>query len=106
MKLKAYDSKLGSESLITVAISKANANQRAGRAGRYRSGKTYRLYTESDYLNLKDFTPPEMQRCDLTPVILQLKALGIDNICKFEFLSQPPSKTLIDSLELLFALGN
>lgn len=105
MKLKAYDSKLGSESLITVAISKANANQRAGRAGRYRSGKAFRLYTENDYLKLKDFTPPEMQRCDLTPVVLQLKALGIDNICKFEFLSSPPSNNLIDSLELLYALG-
>ena len=105
MKLKAYDSKLGSESLITVAISKSNANQRAGRAGRYRSGRTFRLYTEKDYLKLKDFTPPEMQRCDLTPVVLQLKALGIDNICKFDFLSSPPSNNLIDSLELLFALG-
>ena len=44
MKLKAYDSRLGAESLITVAVSKSSANQRAGRAGRYRSGKAFRLY--------------------------------------------------------------
>jgi ATP-dependent RNA helicase DDX35 len=105
MKIKAYDSKLGAESLITVSVSKSNACQRAGRAGRYRSGKCFRLYSESEYLKLKDFTPPEMQRCDLGPVILQLKALGVDNICKFDFLSSPPSNNLIDSLELLYALG-
>lgn len=39
MKLKAYDSRLGAESLITVAVSKSSANQRAGRAGRHRHGK-------------------------------------------------------------------
>jgi len=105
MKLKAYDSRLGSESLITVAVSKSSANQRAGRAGRYRSGKAFRLYPESEYSKLKAYTPPEMQRCDLTSVIIQLKALGIDNICKFDFLSPPPSKNLINSLELLHALG-
>lgn len=105
MKIKAYDSKLGTESLITVAISKSNAAQRAGRAGRYRSGKAYRMYSEAEYLKLKDYTPPEMQRCDLAPVVLQLKALGIDNICKFDFLSSPPSNNLIDSLELLHAIG-
>jgi ATP-dependent RNA helicase DDX35 len=104
MKLKSYDSRLGSESLITVAVSKSSANQRAGRAGRYRSGKAYRLYPESEYLKLKEYTPPELQRCDLMPVIIQLKALGIDNICKFDFLSPPPSKNLINSLELLNAL--
>jgi len=105
MKLKAYDSKLGSETLITVPVSKASAMQRAGRAGRYRSGKAYRLYPESEFDRFKEFTPPEMQRCDLAPVVLQLKALGIDNICGFDFMAAPPSTNLIDSLELLHALG-
>ncbi len=91
--------------MITVAISKSNANQRAGRAGRYRSGTAYRLYPESQYLKLRQYVPPEMQRCDLAPVVLQLKALGIDNICRFDFLAPPPSFNLIDSLELLHALG-
>ncbi|CAF0862566.1 unnamed protein product [Brachionus calyciflorus] len=104
MKLKAYDSRLGSESLITVPCSKSSANQRAGRAGRYRSGKAYRMYPESEYDKMKQHTPPEMQRCDLSSVIIQLKALGIDNVCKFDFLSPPPSKNLINTLELLHAL--
>ncbi len=104
MKLKAYDSHLGCESLITVAVSKSSAQQRAGRAGRYRSGHAYRLYPETEFMKLKAHTPPEMQRCDLTPVILQLKALGIDNICRFDFLSPPPANNLINSLEVLNAL--
>lgn len=104
MKLKAYNSKLGSESLITVPISKSNAQQRAGRAGRYRSGQAYRLYPESEYEKLKENMIPEIQRCDLAPVIIQMKALGVDNICRFEFLSSPPASNMISSLELLHAL--
>ncbi len=104
MKLKAYDPRLGSESLITVAVSKSSAMQRAGRAGRHRAGKAYRLYTEAEFEKLKEHTPPEMQRSDLSAVIIQLKALGIDNICRFDFVSAPPSTSLINTLELLHAL--
>ena len=67
-------------------------------------GKAYRLYTEFEYSKLKNHTPPEIQRCDLASVIIQLKALGIDNICKFDFISAPPSSNLINTLELLHAL--
>jgi ATP-dependent RNA helicase DDX35 len=105
MKLKAYDSRLGVESLITTAVSKSSAQQRAGRAGRYRSGHAYRMYPESEYVKLRQHTPPEMQRCDLAPVILQLKALGIDNLCKFHFLSAPPATNMMNTLEMLHALG-
>jgi ATP-dependent RNA helicase DDX35 len=105
MKLKAYDARVCSESLVTVAVSKSSAKQRAGRAGRYRTGHAYRMYTEASYDKLSEHTPAEMQRCDLAPTIVQLKALGVDNICRFEFLSAPPSANLINSLELLHALG-
>lgn len=104
MKLKAYNSRLGCESLITVPVSKSNAQQRAGRAGRYRSGQAFRLYPESEYVKLKENMIPEIQRCDLAPVVVQMKAMGIDNICRFEFLSSPPVSNLIASLELLHAL--
>jgi len=46
-----------------------------------------------------------MQRCDMSPVVLQLKALGIDNILRFAFLSPPPAANLVRGVELLFALG-
>lgn len=65
----------------------------------------FRLYTEDDFDKFFDATPPEMQRSDLAPAILQLKALGIDNILRFNFPSPPPTKSLLSGLELLYALG-
>lgn len=105
VKIKAYNSTTGIESLAIIPVSQASANQRAGRAGRVRAGKAYRLYTEDGYQKLPTATVPEMQRSDLAPVILQLKALGIINILKFHFLSPPPAQNMIRGLELLFALG-
>lgn len=64
-----------------------------------------RLYTEEAYAGFFEATPPEMQRSDLAPAILQLKALGIDNVLRFNFPSAPPSKNLVTGLELLYALG-
>uniref|UniRef100_A0A8C3SIU4 Probable ATP-dependent RNA helicase DHX35 n=1 Tax=Chelydra serpentina TaxID=8475 RepID=A0A8C3SIU4_CHESE len=90
VKLRAYNPKTAVECLVVVPVSKASANQRAGRAGRNRSGKCYRLYTEEDFEKLPQSTVPEMQRSNLAPVILQLKALGIDNVLRFPFLSVSP----------------
>ena len=56
-----------------------------------------RLCTEEDFQKLPLNTPPEMQRSDLAASVLQLKALGIDNVVKFEFPSAPPSKVPIRS---------
>ena len=75
------------ESLVVVPISQSSAQQRAGRAGRIRSGKVYRLYTEESYNKLQVSSVPEIQRSHLSPVVLQLKALGIDNVLRFHFLS-------------------
>ncbi|CVL04418.1 hypothetical protein FPRO04_05907 [Fusarium proliferatum] len=105
VKLRAYDPRTGIESLTATAVSKAAASQRAGRAGRTKPGKCFRLYTEQSYQSLPDANVPELQRSNLAPVILQLKALGIDNIVRFDFLSPPPSELMAKALELLYALG-
>ena len=105
VKMKWYNPESNVDSLIITEISQASGKQRAGRAGRTRPGKCYRLCTEEAYHNLPLNTPPEMQRTDLCLAVLQLKALGIDNIVRFEFPSAPPSKNLIASMELLYALG-
>eukprot|EP00794_Sanderia_malayensis_P009820 gene9820-10828_t len=105
VKLKAYNPSSGIESLVVVLVSQASATQRAGRAGRVRSGKAYRLYTEDAYHDLEKKTCPEMQRSDLAPVVLQLKSLGIQNVLRFTFLSRPPAQCMVRSLELLNALG-
>ncbi|KAL5021560.1 hypothetical protein ScPMuIL_000715, partial [Solemya velum] len=105
VKLKAYNAKTGIESLIVVPVSQASAKQRAGRAGRVRAGKAYRLYTENAYKMLDAAAVPEIRRSELSPLILQLKALGISNILRFHYLSPPPAENMVRGLELLFALG-
>ena len=105
VKLRAFNPKLGIETLTATPISKASATQRAGRAGRTKPGKCYRLYTEDDYKSLPETTPPDIQRSNLAPMILQLKALGIDNVLRFHFLTVPPSNMFIRALELLYSLG-
>ncbi|KAJ5691450.1 hypothetical protein N7488_012185 [Penicillium malachiteum] len=104
-KLRAYNPSTGIETLTAVPISKASATQRAGRAGRTRPGKCFRLYTEQTYEQLPDATIPEIQRSNLAPIVMQLKALGIDNIVRFDFLTSPPAELVIRAFELLFSLG-
>lgn len=106
VRLPFYDPAQGFGALLTTLTSKASAKQRAGRAGRVAPGKCLRLMTEEDYHSLLPAqTVPEMQRSDLSWVTLLLKALGIDDILHFEFLSPPAAETMIRSLELLYALG-
>lgn len=105
VKLRFYNPKTCTDSLVIVPVSQASAIQRAGRAGRTRPGEAYRLYTEEDFNKLEPYTVPEIKRSNLVPVILQLKALGITNILKFSFISKPPEYNLITALELLYALG-
>jgi ATP-dependent RNA helicase DDX35 len=105
VKLRAYNPSTGIETLTATPISKASATQRAGRAGRTKPGKCYRLYTEGSFQSMEEATVPEIQRSNLAPVILQLKALGIDNIVRFDFITSPPAELVIRALELLYSLG-
>jgi ATP-dependent RNA helicase DDX35 len=105
VKERVYRARSGTDALLIVPIAKASAVQRAGRAGRVRPGKCYRLYTERAFASLREQAVPEMQRCNLTTMLLQLKALGVDDVLHFPFLSPPPAETMIRGLELLFALG-
>ncbi|CAH0001911.1 unnamed protein product [Clonostachys byssicola] len=105
VKQRAYNPKTGIETLTATPVSKASAQQRAGRAGRTKPGKCFRLYTEDSYRALSDANIPEIQRSNLAPIILQLKALGIDNVVRFGFLSPPPAELVSKALELLYALG-
>ncbi|KAI6861427.1 ATP dependent RNA helicase [Hortaea werneckii] len=105
VKLRAYNPTTGIETLTPTPVSKASATQRAGRAGRTKAGKCYRLYPEATFQTLPATTVPEIQRSNLAPTILQLKALGIDNIARFDFLTPPPAELIIRALELLYSLG-
>ena len=79
--------------------------QRAGRAGRTSSGVCYRLYPEHILKNLAPTTPPELTRSDLMTPILQLKALGIDDLMRFEWVTSPPAESVLRALEGLVAAG-
>jgi len=105
-KQKSYNPRTGMESLIVTPISKASAQQRAGRAGRVAPGKCFRLFTSFSYQHeLDEETVPEIQRTNLGNVVLLLKSLGIDKIVEFDFMDPPPAETLIRALEQLYALG-
>uniref|UniRef100_A0A453EEQ3 Helicase C-terminal domain-containing protein n=1 Tax=Aegilops tauschii subsp. strangulata TaxID=200361 RepID=A0A453EEQ3_AEGTS len=105
-KQKCYNPISDLESLVVAPISKASARQRAGRAGRVRPGKCFRLYTEEYYLNeMQSDGIPEMQRSNLVSCIIQLKALGIDNILGFDWPASPSPEAMIRALEILFSLG-
>ncbi|KAF6151766.1 hypothetical protein GIB67_010340 [Kingdonia uniflora] len=105
VKARSYNPRTGMESLIIVPTSKAQALQRSGRAGREGPGKCYRLYPESEFAKLSDSTVPEIKRCNLSNVILQLKALGVDDIIGFDFMEKPSRVAIVKSLEQLFLLG-
>jgi ATP-dependent RNA helicase DDX35 len=105
VKLRAFNPATGIETLTATPISQASAAQRAGRSGRTKPGKCFRLYTEAAYKSLPEANIPEIQRSNLAPMVLQLKALGIDNIVRFDFLTPPPAELVIRALELLYSLS-
>jgi pre-mRNA-splicing factor ATP-dependent RNA helicase DHX15/PRP43 len=77
-KQKVYNPRIRVESLLVSPISKASAQQRAGRAGRTRPGKCFRLYTEKDFMSeLEEQTYPEILRSNLANTVLELVKLGI-----------------------------
>ncbi|KAN0064421.1 hypothetical protein ACQY0O_002794 [Thecaphora frezii] len=106
VKQNSYNPKTGMAALTVVPCSRASANQRAGRAGRVGPGKCFRLFTKWAFQNeLEENTTPEIQRTNLSNVVLLLKSLGINDLLHFDFLDPPPTDTLMRSLELLYALG-
>lgn len=101
-KQKVYNPRVRLESLLVSPISRASAQQRAGRAGRTKPGKAFRLYTEHAFgKDLQENTYPEILRSNLGNVVLQLKKLGIDDLVHFDFMDPPAPETLIRALELL-----
>ncbi|PLW23964.1 hypothetical protein PCASD_11012 [Puccinia coronata f. sp. avenae] len=101
-KQKIYNPRIRVESLLVSPISKASAQQRAGRAGRTRPGKCFRLYTESSFVKeLEEQTYPEILRSNLASVVLELKKLGVDDLVHFDYMDPPAPETVIRALELL-----
>ncbi|KAL4173138.1 hypothetical protein KRP22_008293 [Phytophthora ramorum] len=105
-KLAFFNPLTGVEALLTAPVSKASAKQRAGRAGRSRPGKCFRLCTQDHFrTQLAKETIPQMQRTNLATVALYLLSMGIQDLAHFDFVSPPSPEALIRALELLFSLG-
>lgn len=105
-KLKVYNPKMGMDALQITPISQANAQQRAGRAGRTGPGTSYHMYTERAFK--EEFyiqTIPEIQRTNLANIVLLLKSLGVKDLLDFDFMDPPPQDTISTSLFDLWALG-
>ncbi|KAI0075013.1 P-loop containing nucleoside triphosphate hydrolase protein [Panus rudis PR-1116 ss-1] len=101
-KQKVYNPRIRVESLLVSPISKASAQQRAGRAGRTRPGKCFRLYTEKDFMKeLEEQTHPEILRSNLANTVLELVKLGIKDLVRFDYVDAPAPETLMRALELL-----
>lgn len=105
VKAKIFTPRSGLDLLKVVKLSKAQALQRSGRAGREAAGTCYRLYTEEEFHNFPDNTVPEIQRCNLSSVALQLLAMGISDIVNFDFMDKPSTEFLIGALHQLHTLG-
>lgn len=101
-KQKVYNPRIRVESLLVSPISKASAQQRAGRAGRTRPGKCFRLYTQKDFVKeLEEQTHPEILRSNLANTVLELVKLGIKDLVHFDYMDAPAPETIMRALELL-----
>lgn len=95
----------GIEELKTVRISKQQAKQRAGRVGRTKKGVVFRIYSEEEYSKFLDQTPPEIEKANLSTLIIQLKKYGHQNIFDYRFLNWPPLDNLKSCMKRLFLLN-
>ncbi|MEN2498002.1 MAG: Pre-mRNA-splicing factor ATP-dependent RNA helicase PRP16 [Marteilia pararefringens] len=105
-KMKVFNPKLGMDSLQMFPISQANSKQRAGRAGRTKPGTCYHLYTMKQLNEDMLASPlPEIQRTNLSNVVLLLKSLGIEDLLSFHFMDPPPQENIMNSMYMLWLLG-
>ncbi|WP_221030910.1 ATP-dependent helicase HrpB [Actomonas aquatica] len=104
-RVARYDANRGINTLLIEKISRASADQRAGRAGRTAPGVCLRLWTERDHADRAAQELPEVHRLDLAEVVLTLKASGIDDVAGFPWLETPNEKALARAEVLLADLG-
>jgi ATP-dependent helicase HrpB len=104
-RIARFDPRRGINTLFIEKISRASADQRAGRAGRTAPGRCLRLWTEKEHFERPAQELPEVKRLDLAEVVLTLKASGIDDIAAFPWLEPPDPKALESAGQLLKDLG-
>ena len=104
-RLPKFEPASGVTRLETVRVSRASADQRAGRAGRTAPGIAIRLWRTEQTVSLPDFTPPEILEADLSGLVLDAAAFGVPDLKQLKFLDPPPAPALIEAGKLLNELG-
>ncbi len=104
-RVLTFDAGVGLDRLRLTPISRASAEQRAGRAGRTRPGVCVRLWSAASHLGRPEQTEPEIRRVDLAGAVLQLMGLGEADVSRFPWLEPPPAATVAQALTLLRRLG-
>ncbi|CCW66023.1 unnamed protein product [Phytomonas sp. Hart1] len=106
MKTKVFRPRLGMNTLQRYPVSRAQANQRKGRAGRTAEGVCFRLFTDEQFAReMLSNSVPEVQRSSLDSVLLLLKGVGVGRIQEFDFLDPPPAANIRSSMWRLWILG-
>jgi ATP-dependent helicase HrpA len=104
-RISRYSRRTKVQRLPIEPVSRASADQRAGRCGRLGPGICVRLFDEADFVARPLFTEPEIQRTNLASVILQMSSLGLGDVESFPFLDPPDRRSIRDGVALLEELG-
>ncbi len=104
-RVARYEAERGISTLFIEPVSRASAEQRAGRAGRTAPGICHRLWTEGAHLNRPERNTPEIQRSDLAEVVLLLHSFGIKDAARFDWLDRPDPQAVERAEKLLRILG-
>jgi ATP-dependent helicase HrpB len=104
-RIPHYDPYRGLNTLLIEKISRASADQRAGRAGRTAPGLCRRLWSQEEHAHRPQQELPEVKRLDLAEVVLTLKAAGVEDLRAFRWLEPPEEQALAHAEELLTDLG-
>ncbi len=103
-RVKRYSYRNKVEQLLIEPVSKASADQRAGRCGRTANGICIRLFDEASWQRRPDFTDPEIMRSNLAAVILRMKSLRLGDVRDFPFVQAPPARAIADGYAILAEL--
>jgi ATP-dependent helicase HrpB len=104
-RIASYEPRRAINTLLIGKISRAAAEQRAGRAGRTAPGRAFRLWSTTDHARRAEFEAPEVHRVDLSEAVLLLKAAGVSEIRSFRWFDPPVEAALVRAEHLLHDLG-
>jgi len=104
-RISSYEPRRGINTLLVKKISRASAEQRAGRAGRTAPGRAFRLWSVADHARRAEFESPEVHRVDLAEAVLLLKAAGVSEVRDFRWFEAPKEDALQRAEQLLHDLG-